>query len=188
MLQKCKEMGKSVKTSDYITLAEAAARTGKSEMTIRRLTKQPIANKYIMNTKSGILISSSFVNSKYPHGDNGVKIINENVNIDNKIASNVNKNVNSIEIDTLLAKIEGKDKLLAIQQQHIDRLEKQFSEYREEKQRELDRLHDKWSQEQEIFKRDQHLNAGKYIIQKNQEFPETSSQEVGKSIWKRLFG
>lgn len=176
--------------NDFISLAEAASRTGKSEMTIRRLAKKEISKKHIINKNGAILIRSEFVSSVYPN-------LNDHVNIDNKNINDVNKtvNVNQLEIEeakssqvTILEiKLEGKIALLESQQQYISLLEKQFQEYKNEKQGELDRLHERWSQEQEIFKRDQHLNAGKYILQKNQELPESGEGEEKKSLWRRLF-
>jgi len=170
-------MRESVNTSDYIPLAEAAARTGKSEMTIRRLAKKPSAKQHVRKEGNGLLISSFFVNEAYPPVNKPVNSVNTNGNIDNKP---VNTPDNS-RPEVLLARLEEKDKLLALQQQQIERLERQFSEYREEKQRELDRLHDKWSQEQEIFKRDQHLNAGKLLTQQSQELP--NEVEAKKKRW-----
>ena len=170
-------MNDSVNIDDHITLAEAAARTGKSEMTIRRLAKKAFAKEHVRHESGGLLISSSFVNRSYPFDNKPVNSININDNIDNKP---VNTSDNS-RSEILLARLEEKDKLLALQQQQIERLERQFSEYREEKQRELDRLHDKWSQEQEIFKRDQHLNAGKLLTQQSQELP--NEVEAKKKRW-----
>lgn len=170
-------MRESVNTSDYITLAEAAARTGKSEMTIRRLSKKSSAKEHVKHDSSGLLISASFVSKAYPFANKYVNSSNVNDNIDN---APVNTPKNS-QADILHVRLEEKDKLLALQQQQIERLERQFSEYREEKQRELDRLHDKWSQEQEIFKRDQHLNAGKLLTQQSQELPEEAG--VKKKRW-----
>lgn len=177
--------------SDFISLAEAASRTGKSEMTIRRLAKKETSKKHVINRNGTILIRSGFVSSIYP-------LFGGYVNIDNKDVSNVNKNVNidpsetkdskSSQITVLEIKLEGKIALLESQQQYISLLERQFQEYKTEKQGELDRLHERWSQEQEIFKRDQHLNAGKYILQKNQELPELGDGEQKKSLWKRIFG
>lgn len=177
--------------SDFISLAEAASRTGKSEMTIRRLAKKEISKKHVINRNGAILIRSGFVNSIYP-------LFGDYVNIDNKNVSDVNKNVNidpfetedlkSSQITILEIKLEGKIALLESQQQYISLLERQFQEYKIEKQGELDRLHERWSQEQEIFKRDQHLNAGKYILQKNHELPESRDGEQKKSLWKRIFG
>jgi len=170
-------MNDTVNTSDYITLTEAAARTGKSEMTIRRLSKKLIAKEYIKQDNNGLLIQSYFVNSIYPFDNKGVISVNVNDNIDN---NDDNKKENS-QVEVLLVRLEEKDKLIVSQQQQIERLEKQFIEYREEKQRELDRLHDKWSQEQEIFKRDQHLNAGKLLAQQSHELPE--EVEAKKKRW-----
>ncbi len=170
-------MKESVNTSDYVTLAEAAARTGKSEMTIRRLAKKSSAKEHIRHENSGLLIRSSFVNKLYPFDNKPVNSSNINDNIDNKF---VNTPDNS-QSEILLVRLEEKDKLLALQQQQIERLERRFSEYQQEKQRELDRLHDKWSQEQEIFKRDQHLNAGKLLTQQSQELP--NEVEAKKKRW-----
>jgi len=177
--------------SDFISLSEAASRAGKSEMTIRRLAKKDIAKKHVINRNGIILIRSGFVSSIYP-------LLKDHVNIDNKNVSDVNMSVNMDQFETedaksshvkiLETKLEGKIALLESQQQYISLLEKQFQEYKNEKQGELDRLHERWSQEQEIFKRDQHLNAGKYILQKNQELPESGEGEEKKSLWKRLFG
>lgn len=176
--------------NDFISLAEAASRTGKSEITIRRLAKKEISNKHIINKNGAILIRSEFVISIYPN-------LNDHVNIDNKNVNDVNKTVNtdqleiedtkSSQVTILEIKLEGKIALLESQQQYISLLERQFQEYKNEKQGELDRLHERWSQEQEIFKRDQHLNAGKYILQKNQELPESGEDEEKKSLWRRLF-
>jgi len=177
--------------SDFISLAEAASRTGKSEMTIRRLAKKDMSKKHVINRNGAILIRSGFVSSIYP-------LFGDHVNVDNKNVSDVNKNVNidisetedlkSSQIAVLEMKLEGKIALLESQQQYISLLERQFQEYKTEKQGELDRIHERWSQEQEIFKRDQHLNAGKYILQKNQELPESEDSEQKKSLWKRIFG
>lgn len=167
----------TVNTSDYISLAEAAARTGKSEMTIRRLSKKVTAKEHIKHDGTGLLIQSSFVNSIYPFDIKAVINVSVNDNIDN---NSDNRSQNS-QVEVLLVRLEEKDKLIISQQQQIERLEKQFNEYREEKQRELDRLHDKWSQEQEIFKRDQHLNAGKLLAQHSQELPE--EVEAKKKRW-----
>lgn len=170
-------MNDTVNTSDYISLAEAAARTGKSEMTIRRLSKKATAKEHIKHDGTGLFIQSSFVNSIYPFENKAVINVSVNDNIDN---NNDNKSQNS-QIEVLRVRLEEKDKLIVSQQQQIERLEKQFNDYREEKQRELDRLHDKWSQEQEIFKRDQHLNAGKLLAQHSQELPE--EVEAKKKRW-----
>lgn len=177
--------------SGFISFAEAASRTGKSEMTIRRLAKKEVSKKHIINRNGAILIRSEFVNSIYPS-------FGDHVNIDNKNVRDVNKNVNNDLFETedfknsqvkiLEIKLEGKIALLESQQQYIILLERQFQEYKAEKQSELDRLHERWSQEQEIFKRDQHLNAGKYILQNNQELPESGDGEHRKSLWKRIFG
>jgi CII-binding regulator of phage lambda lysogenization HflD len=175
---------------DYISLTEAAASTGKSEMTIRRLSKKPIADQHIKKINGIILIRRDFVKSIYPFDNN-------NVIIDNKAAHSAINDDNTTyfsnealnnEILILKAKLEGKEELLQSQKQYIDLLEQRFKDYQEEKQKELDRLHERWSQEQEIFKRDQHLNAGKYIIQKNQELPGSIEDEEKKSLWKRIFG
>lgn len=166
-------MKESVNTGDYITLAEAAARTGKSEMTIRRLAKKPSAKQYVRQEGSGLLISSSFVNEAYPPVNKPVNSVNTN--------DNINNTPDNSRPEVLLARLEEKDRFLALQQQQIERLESQFSEYREEKQRELDRLHERWSQEQEIFKRDQHLNAGKLLAQQSQEEPQ--EVEAKKKRW-----
>lgn len=177
--------------NNFISLAEAASRTGKSEMTIRRLAKKEISKKHVINRNGNILIRSEFVSSIYP-------FFGDHVNIDNKNVDNVNKFVNIDQVETkdtksnqitiLEIKLEGKIALLESQQQYISLLERQFEEYKNEKQGELNRLHERWSQEQEIFKRDQHLNAGKYILQKNQELPEPGDGEEKKSLWKRIFG
>jgi hypothetical protein len=164
---------------DYISLTEAAASTGKSEMTIRRLSKKIIAKEHVINRNGVIFIDIDFVKSIYPHD-------NKDVISDNSGSEEADTLVNQISI--LKIKLEGKEELLKSQQQYIELLEGQFKEYQNEKQKELDRLHDRWSQEQEIFKRDQHLNAGKYIIQKNKGIPESNEQEASKSIWKLLFG
>lgn len=175
---------------EYISLTEAAASTGKSEMTIRRLSKKAIASEHIKKINGVILIRRDFVNSIYP-------IDNKSVNSDNKMIDSVITNDNTTyfshealknEILILKAKLEGKEELLQSQKQYIDLLEQRFKDYQEEKQKELDRLHERWSQEQEIFKRDQHLNAGKYVIQKQQELPEVISNGEKKSFWSRLFG
>lgn len=148
-------------------MTEAAASTGKSEMTIRRLSKKSIASQHIKKINGVILIRRDFVKSIYPFD-------NKNVISDNKTAHSVitdnityfsNEALNN-EILILKAKLEGKEELLQSQKQYIALLEQRFKDYQEEKQRELDRLHERWSQEQEIFKRDQHLNAGKIIAQK----------------------
>lgn len=175
---------------EYISLTEAAASTGKSEMTIRRLSKKAIASEHIKKINGVILIRKDFVNSVYP-------IDNKSVNSDNKMIDSVITNDNTTyfshealknEILILKAKLEGKEELLQSQKQYIDLLEQRFKDYQEEKQKELDRLHERWSQEQEIFKRDQHLNAGKYVIQKQQELPEVINNEDKVSFWKRIFG
>ncbi|GGC16109.1 hypothetical protein [Dyadobacter sediminis] len=176
--------------SDFISLAEAASRTGKSEMTIRRLTKKDGSKRHVSHRNGVILIRAEFVNSIYPFLDN-------HVNIDNKNVSYVNKSVSVHQVESedfknnriaiLETKVEGQAALLESKQHYITFLEKQFQEYKDEKQKELDRLHERWSQEQEIFKRDQHLNAGKYMIQQNQELPESIDNEEKKSLWKRIF-
>ena len=175
---------------DYISLTEAAASTGKSEMTIRRLSKKIIAKKHVINRNGTVFIDIDFVKSIYPNDNKDVITDNKKpvsvIKSDNKDSEEADTLVNQISI--LKIKLEGKEELLKSQQQYIELLERQFKEYQNEKQKELDRLHDRWSQEQEIFKRDQHLNAGKYIIQKNKEIPESNEQEASKSIWKRLFG
>jgi len=175
---------------DYINLTEAAASTGKSEMTIRRLSKKSIANQHIKKINGVILISKDFVKSIYPFDNSHV--INDNkkglsVNNDDNTIFPTNAALNN-EILILKAKLEGKEELLQSQKQYIDLLEQRFKDYQDEKQKELDRLHERWSQEQEIFKRDQHLNAGKYIIQKSQELPESIDDNKSKSLWKRIFG
>lgn len=175
---------------NYISLTEAAASTGKSEMTIRRLSKKDIAIQHIKKTNGGILIRRDFVKSIYPFDNNNVisdnKAVYSVINDDNTTYFS-SETLNN-EIFILKAKLEGKEELLQSQKQHIDFLEQRFKDYQEEKQKELDRLHERWSQEQEIFKRDQHLNAGKYIIQKNQELPGSIDDEKKKSVWKRIFG
>lgn len=170
-------MNKSDNIDDYITLAEAAARSGKSEITIRRLSKKVSAKEHVKKDVNGLLISSSFVNGVYSFDNKSVIIDNTNDNSDNK---HDNKH-QVIQAEILLVRLEEKDKLIASQQQQIERLERQFTEYREEKQKELERLHDKWSQEQEIFKRDQHLNAGKLLAQQSQEQPQ--EVEAKKKRW-----
>lgn len=175
---------------DYINLTEAAARTGKSEMTIRRLSKKPIANQHIKKVNGAILIRIDFVKSIYPFDNSHV--INDNkrvlsVNNDDNTGFTASEALDN-EILILKAKLEGKEELLQSQKQYIDLLEQRFKDYQDEKQKELDRLHERWSQEQEIFKRDQHLNAGKYILQKNQELPGSIDDNEKKSLWKRIFG
>ncbi|PRY00205.1 hypothetical protein CLV24_1572 [Pontibacter ummariensis] len=172
-------MNNTVNTGDYITLAEAAARSGKSEMTIRRLSKKVYAKEHVKHDGNGLLIRSSFVNKVYSFDNKPVISVNIDDNTDNKR----DNTYQSSQAEILLARLEEKDKLLTVQQQQIERLERQFNEYREEKQKELDRLHDKWSQEQEIFKRDQHLNAGKLLAQQSQEQPE--EVEAKKRRWWR---
>lgn len=169
--------------NDFISLAEAASRTGKSEMTIRRLTKKDSAKRHVSHRNGIILIRAEFVNGIYPLLDN-------HVNIDNKNVNYVNKSVNahqfesedskSNQIVVLEAKLEGQAALLESKQEYITLLEKQFQEYRDEKQKELDRLHERWSQEQEIFKRDQHLNAGKMIAQKSHKLSEEGVEQKRK--------
>ncbi|MGX5858738.1 hypothetical protein ACWKW6_34120 [Dyadobacter jiangsuensis] len=159
----------------FISLAEAASCTGKSEMTIRRLAKKDAAKKHVSIKNGAILIRATFVESIYPFENklvnNVIKNVSENDNTVNKPNVDV-ENTLQQEILVLSTKLEGKEDLLKSQQQYIDLLEKRFKDYQEEKQREIDRLHERWSQEQEIFKRDQHLNAGKIIAQKPQELPE----------------
>lgn len=175
---------------DYISLTEAAASTGKSEMTIRRLSKKAIASQHIKKINGVILIRRDFVKSIYPFDNNNVISDNKtahSVITDDNITYFSNEALNN-EILILKAKLEGKEELLQSQKQYVDLLEQRFKDYQEEKQKELDRLHERWSQEQEIFKRDQHLNAGKYIIQKKQELPGLIDEEEKKSLWKRIFG
>jgi len=175
---------------DYISLTEAAASTGKSEMTIRRLSKKDIASQHIKKIGGVILIRRDFVKSIYSFDNNNVisdNRITDSVITDDNTPYFSNETLNN-EILILKAKLEGKEELLQSQKQHIDLLERRFKDYQEEKQKELDRLHERWSQEQEIFKRDQHLNAGKYIIQKTQELPGSIDKEEKKSLWKRIFG
>lgn len=170
-------MKKSDNIDDYITLAEAAARSGKSEITIRRLSKKLSAKEHVKKHVNGLLISSSFVNGVYSFDKKSVITDNTDDIIDNK-GDNTHQ---ILQAEILLARLEEKDKLIANQQQQIERLERQYLEYREEKQKELERLHDKWSQEQEIFKRDQHLNAGKLLSQQSQEQPQEI--EAKKKRW-----
>jgi len=175
---------------DFINLTEAAAKTGKSEMTIRRLSKKDAAKEHVISRNGSVFIKTDFVKSIYPF-DN-MSVINDNTG---SLPVNNDDNSNYLESEELnnrililTTKLEGKDELLKSQQNYIELLERQFKEYKDEKQKELDRLHDRWSQEQEIFKRDQHLNAGKYMIQQNQELPGSNEEKENKSIWKRLFG
>lgn len=177
--------------TEYISFSEAAARIGKSEMTVRRLVKKPAAKQHIKTENGAIVVSSEFVKTVYPLDYKSVNAVNSNdnlsVNGENRSDNAPNKPVNSDNAAAaiLQARLEEKEVLIASLQQQVDRTEKQFEEYRQEKKQEIERMFERWKAEQEIFKRDQDLAAGKLLSQQVQEVPEPDKTDKTDTIKKK---